>query len=152
MNTIFTSFPRILISLSALAFVGFTQFPVQAQNIPDSGRLGNVNLGSLTNLEPLSKPMQPQFRLPNPPNFKQVPNPMQPQIDLGYPRSSEKFFNQGQQQLEREVERLQTHRPATPLLTISPELELQIKRDIQRLEQGNGMTQSGSPQGAASQR
>jgi hypothetical protein len=71
----------------------------------------------------------------------------QVQIENGlfYPRSSEEFFKQGRQQLELEIQRLQNPRPETPLLTISPALEQQLKIELQQREQGKPPVQPEQP-------
>jgi hypothetical protein len=57
-------------------------------------------------------------------------------LDLGEPRSSEQFFQQGRKQFEQELQKLQTPRPETPLLTISPTLDPQRKLDAHPPEPG----------------
>jgi hypothetical protein len=66
-------------------------------------------------------------------------------IDLAEPRSSEQFFQQGRQQLEREIQRLQNPRPETPLLTISPALEQQLKHPVQPLAPEKSLVQPELP-------
>ncbi len=100
MKRVLTPLPRILISLSTLAFVGLPQFPVHAQSL----------------------------------------------VDSSYPRRSEDFFKQGRQQLELEIQRLQTPLPATDLLTIRPERQQQMQMEIQQLENGTLPTQPGQPE------
>jgi hypothetical protein len=53
-------------------------------------------------------------------------------VDLGEPRSSEQFFNQGRQQFELEIQRLQNPRPATPLLIIrsAPPMEIEVPLQV----------------------
>lgn len=78
--------------------------------------------------------------------FVQSPVDAQITLELNYPRPSEQFFKEGRQQLEREIQRLQSPPPATPLLTINPNLEQQMRMELQQREQGNQPTQSKQPQ------
>lgn len=75
----------------------------------------------------------------------QSPVDAQVTLELNYPRPSEQFFKEGRQQLEREIQRLQSPPPATPLLTINPNLEQQMRMEWQQREQGNRRTQSEQP-------
>ena len=65
---------------------------------------------------------------------------------LYYPRRSDDFFKQGRQQLEQEIQRLQTPPPATAPLTIRPELQQQMQREIQQLENGKPPAQPAQPE------
>jgi hypothetical protein len=65
-----------------------------------------------------------------------VPVQAQSRVEFAYPRSSEEFFNQGQEQLELEIQRLQKPLPSV-LITISPELQGQMLMEIQQLEDEN---------------
>ena len=76
----------------------------------------------------------------------QVPVQAQSLGDLSYPRRSEDFFKQGRQQLEQEIQRLQTPPPATPPLTLRPELQQQMQREIQQLENGKPPAQPVQPE------
>lgn len=44
---------------------------------------------------------------------------------LAYPTSSQRFFEEGYEQLEREIQRLQEPAPATPVLSVNPDLQQQ---------------------------
>ena len=76
----------------------------------------------------------------------QVPVHAQSFVDSLSPRRSEDFFKQGRQQLELEIQRLQTPLPAAPLLTIRPELQQQTQMEIQQLENRTLPAQPGQPE------